>query len=202
MQRARRSRARVVSSSEPSREQGLARDAPNGSLRGGGKIMPYRIFTIPVHGGNAATEELNAFLAGHRIAQVDREFVADGGNSQWTFCVSYLGDDARPGKPGKPPKVDYREVLNEADFALFSKLRMVRKQIADGEGVPVYAIFSNQQLAEMARQRCTSATALRQIDGVGEARAEKHGETFLAVIRAEPLPTRQPPAPASRGDEA
>jgi hypothetical protein len=45
--------------------------------------------------------------------------------------------------------VDYKEVLNEADFAVFSRLRDLRKVIAEKEAVPAYAIFTNEQLAAM-----------------------------------------------------
>jgi hypothetical protein len=45
--------------------------------------------------------------------------------------------------------VDYKEVMNEADFAVFSRLRDLRKVIAEKEAVPAYAIFTNEQLAAM-----------------------------------------------------
>ena len=41
--------------------------------------------------------------------------------------------------------------------------------MADREGAPVYAVFTNEQLAEIARARAGSAAALKAIDGVGEA---------------------------------
>ena len=35
--------------------------------------LKTRIFTIPMHGGEAASDELNAFLAGQRIVQLALE---------------------------------------------------------------------------------------------------------------------------------
>jgi superfamily II DNA helicase RecQ len=65
---------------------------------------------------------------------------------------------------------------------LFAKLRSVRKRLADGEGVPAYAIFTNEQLAAMIRAGVRSRAELAAIDGVGEARVAKYGAAFLEVL--------------------
>ena len=44
-------------------------------------------------------------------------------------------------------KVDYKLVLSEADFSLFSRLREIRKQIAIADAVPAYAVFTDEELA-------------------------------------------------------
>ena len=94
--------------------------------------MQLKAFTIPIHDAGGALEEVNTFLRAHRILSVDRHFVQDGANSVWAICVSYLGDANRPLAAGaKRPKVDYREVLSEADFAVFAKLRNLRKELAE-----------------------------------------------------------------------
>ncbi len=43
--------------------------------------MRFRFFTVPVRGAEGAAQELNQFLAGHRILAIDRHLVADGGDS-------------------------------------------------------------------------------------------------------------------------
>ena len=73
-------------------------------------------------------------------------------------------------------------MLNEADFALFAKLRDLRKKLAEQEGVPAYALFTNEQLAQMAQQRVTTQAQLAALDGVGPARIEKYGEAFLNLL--------------------
>jgi superfamily II DNA helicase RecQ len=129
---------------------------------------------------------LNAFLRAHRILSVDRHFVQDGANSIWAICVSYLGDANRPLVAGaKRPKVDYRDVLSEADFAVFAKLRNLRKELAEKEGIPAYALFTNEQLAEMVQRRVGGLNAIKEIEGVGDARIEKYGAQFLALLKAQ-----------------
>ena len=143
--------------------------------------MNIRIFTIPTQNPDKSTSDLNALLSSHRVVHVDRQFVADGANSFWSICVTSVdGDSPRP--PERSEKVDYREVLPEAEFAVFAKLRALRKEIAEKEGVPAYALFTNEQLAEMVRQSVTSATMLRKIKGVGQSRVDKYGEPFLQIL--------------------
>ena len=54
--------------------------------------------------------------------------------------------------------------------------------------MPAYAVFTNEQLAEMVQRRVTSAAALREIAGIGEARVEKYGPAFLDLIEQAALP--------------
>jgi hypothetical protein len=67
----------------------------------------------------------------------------------WALAVEYLEGPALSG-PGKTrggkPRVDYKEVLSPADFALFAKLRDWRKTTAEKEGIPVYAVLTNECL--------------------------------------------------------
>ncbi|MCP3883118.1 MAG: hypothetical protein GY701_32680 [Sulfitobacter sp.] len=145
--------------------------------------MQLRFFTIPVHYGDEIAEELNRFLAGHRILAVDRSFVQDGANSAWSFCVSFEPTGNTRPQAGKRSKVDYREVLNEQDFTVFARLRTLRKEIADSEGVPAYALFTNEQLAAMVQRRVQTRATLGEIQGIGEGRVDKYGEAFLRLLR-------------------
>ena len=73
-------------------------------------------------------------------------------------------------------------MLDEKTFALFSRLRELRKSLAEKENLPPYAVFTNEQLAEIAKARCLTPAALGQITGIGPARIEKYGEAVLALI--------------------
>lgn len=156
--------------------------------------MRFRFFSVPVHDPDPAADELNRFLAGHRILAVEKHFVADGANSAWAICVGF--DDPGAALPraaqARRGKVDFKDVLSEAEFAVFARLRALRKERAEAEGVPAYALFTNEQLAEMVQRRVTSAGALRDIPGVGEARAEKYGPGFLRILQEAALPAPAP----------
>jgi len=51
--------------------------------------MQLKVFTVPVSGSANAENEISAFLRGHRVLAVRKEFVADGNNSFRTFCAEY-----------------------------------------------------------------------------------------------------------------
>jgi hypothetical protein len=153
--------------------------------------MQMAFFAVPARGDSGLQESLNAFLRSHRVLTVHREFVAQGDNSFWSLAVEYLEGPA-PSGPGTTrrsslqgkPRVDYKEVLSPEDFALFAKLRDWRKATAEQEGIPVYAVLTNEQLAAVATRRPASAAELRAVEGLGEAKAGKYGEGVLAVVAA------------------
>ena len=134
---------------------------------------------------------MNVFLRAQRVLAVKKEFVADGENSFWTFCVEYL--ESAPGATVSTslsgrPKVDYKEILKPEEFEVFSRLREWRKVVSEKEGVPVYVVFSNEQLAEMVKKKVSSKAALKEIEGVGDARVEKYGAGVLERMVFNPVP--------------
>ncbi|WP_300452855.1 HRDC domain-containing protein [Accumulibacter sp.] len=145
--------------------------------------MKFHVFTIDVQQPEAGQEALNVFCAQHRVVDVEKRFVDQGRHSFWAFCVVTLDGDAPSRPAGDRKRVDYREILGEADFSLFADLRNLRKSLAEREGVPPYALFTNEQLAAMVTRRVTTRSALDEIEGVGEARAQKYAPHFLPRLR-------------------
>lgn len=150
-------------------------------------IMQFRIFKISSSGDSAAEEAMNHFLRAHRVVSVSKELVQSPEGGAWCFCVEYLpGDEDQGGKRPfgqKSDRIDYKEVLSDADFALYVKLREVRKSAAAREAVPVYTVCTNQQMSLMAKQRPKTLTELKEIPGLGEAKAARFGAEFLDIIR-------------------
>lgn len=146
--------------------------------------MPFEFIQIPANGQGNAKEELNKLLRGGRIASVRKEFVSNGEDSFWAFCVEYLDGLSGGAAPrtAAGPKVDYKELLSKEDFADFARLRDLRKMIAEKEALPAYSIFTNEQLAAMVTGKVGSLAALGTIPGVGAARVEKYGAAFLAEL--------------------
>jgi ATP-dependent DNA helicase RecQ len=65
---------------------------------------------------------------------------------------------------------------------LFERLRQLRKQIADEQGVPPYVVFTDTTLQEMAREQPTSRVAMLSVSGVGMKKFETYGEAFIEAI--------------------
>jgi len=147
--------------------------------------MPFRFFQVSVRDSGPAEEELNRFLRANRVLRVDRRWVDLGSESYWGFCVDYL-EGATPGaRPAAESrgKVDYREILGPEEFAALVKLRNLRQTISKDAAVPVYVVFTNEQLAAMVQRKVATKADLSKIDGVGEARIQKYGERFLDCLR-------------------
>jgi len=146
----------------------------------------FKFMTVPIQSSDVAEAELNSFLQSHRVLSVDRRWVDQGPHSFWVLCIDYqTGNSMRPlatdGKSTRS-KVDYREVLSTEDFAIFAELRDLRKAIAQSEAVPVYTIFTNEQLATMVRDHCQNSADLEKIAGVGDGRVTKYGTRFLELL--------------------
>ena len=68
------------------------------------------------------------------------------------------------------------------DQGLFEKLRSLRSRRAAERGLPLYMIFSNASLQEMAYYFPQSRESFSCISGVGRAKLEQWGEEFIAAI--------------------
>lgn len=145
--------------------------------------LQYKFFIIPTANTEEAEAELNRFIRSVRVITTHREFVSDGRNSFWGMVVEYLKDSFREesAEAGKK-RVDYREVLSPEDFTVFSKLREWRKHAASQEDIPVYAVLSNEQMAKIVENRASTKAALKEIDGIGDARIRKYGEAVIKII--------------------
>lgn len=141
--------------------------------------MQFKIFTVPVSDDGTATNEMNRFLSSHKVLEVEQQLVSTKTGSQWHFCVKYLANAAPDDKPQNTPKVDYKEILDEKTFAIFSLLREGRKKIAEEDGLPVYAVFTNDELAGIAALNEITLPALRKVKGVGEKKAERFGKRLI-----------------------
>jgi ATP-dependent DNA helicase RecQ len=71
----------------------------------------------------------------------------------------------------------------DCDEALFERLRLMRRKLADERDVPAYVIFSDVSLREMARAYPTTASEFRRVPGVGEQKLEDFAEPFLVEIK-------------------
>ena len=65
---------------------------------------------------------------------------------------------------------------------MFSRLRELRKVLAQKEAIPVYALFTNEQLAQIVQQRCQTKADLARIDGIGESKIEKYADHILPLL--------------------
>jgi len=147
--------------------------------------MQFEVLAVPAAGDRELVDALNRFLRSHRVLHVDRRLVEKGTEYFWTFCVEYI-DSPVSGVGGGPggvvPKVDYKAILTPEQFARFSVLRQLRKELADKEAIPPYAVFTNEQLAEMVKLATPTKEDIQAIPGIGQAKMQKYGDAFLKLL--------------------
>jgi ATP-dependent DNA helicase RecQ len=83
-----------------------------------------------------------------------------------------------------PPK-KIRRSRDRTDLphdSLFEALRGWRRDRAKEQGVPPYVIFHDSTLREVAARKPVSLIELSAVEGIGDTKLERHGESLLAVV--------------------
>lgn len=70
----------------------------------------------------------------------------------------------------------------ECNEELFTKLRQLRKALADELDIPAYVIFSDVALRQMARDFPKTPNEFMRIQGVGEKKLDDFGDDFMEEI--------------------
>ena len=111
----------------------------------------FMTFFISPFSELSASAELNNFLKSHRIINVEKRLIDGERGTGWVFLVEYTDVEGGKSAYTMSSKVDWRDVLNPSQFAVYDFLRKTRKEIGDKTKIPLYGIFSNEQLALMAQ---------------------------------------------------
>ena len=125
-------------------------------------LTQFQTLFLSPFGEPSACEELNRFLRSHRIVNVEKRLVDGERGTGWLFLIEY-GQENKGAPPAAKDRVDYREILSEQEYALFERLRQLRKELAEKNGVPVYAVFTNDQLAAMVKHSPKTPSELHKM---------------------------------------
>ncbi|MBN8973238.1 MAG: DNA helicase RecQ [Rhizobiales bacterium] len=118
-------------------------------------------------------------LAGHgglSIASAGRDFLRDKPTLMLRVPAPPRARRSKTARSAAPSAV------TEADHDLFEALRRKRTELARAQNVPPYVIFHDKTLIELAATRPASRSAMAKVPGIGDAKLERYGEAFLAVI--------------------
>jgi len=154
-------------------------------------LMQFKLFVVAVTDAGEALNELNGFLRSHRVLEESHELIAGKNGSAWHFCVKYLEVIKSTGYRQTKrtiPKIDYKEVLNDKTFAIFSKLREYRKEIAREDAIPAFAVFTDKELAEIAKLPDINESGMKTINGIGEKRTDRYGKKLVEMLQKQSKP--------------
>ena len=140
---------------------------------------------MPAFGGEQEEEELNKFLRSHRILQMERHFVSEQGG-YWAIMVDYTGGDPIAEAPpqGRREKKDPSVELNEEEKMRYNLYRDVRNRIAKEKVVAPYLIFTNEELAILARLPVVNEETVKGIKGILPQHLKDYVQLFFNLIPA------------------
>ncbi len=111
---------------------------------------------------------------------------ASQGNERFVVRVAHEAPRPTEGRRASSRKRLRPTLQDEAvDDNLYERLRAVRTELAREQEVPPYIICSNATLEDMCRVHPRTHEELLGVSGIGEAKAQRYGERFLAVLREE-----------------
>ncbi len=150
-------------------------------------LMQIKLFTISIGDSGAALQEMNTFLKAHKILEIEQKLISNNNGVYWCFCVRYIEQTFSTASESKT-KIDYRKVLDEPTFQKFSRLREIRKTVAATEGLSAFIVFTDEELAELARLEEITIKSMLSIKGIGEKKAERFAHYFLDKPEADEAP--------------
>ena len=93
-------------------------------------------------------------------------------------------DPIRAGASGRKSRASSTvAVPDDVDQRLLDALKTRRRELAGEQGVPAYVVFPDRTLIDIAARKPQSLAAFADVHGVGAAKLERYGETFLEVVR-------------------
>ena len=76
-------------------------------------------------------------------------------------------------------------LTSSVDPQLFERLRQLRKELAEEEGVAPFVIFHDKTLRTIAGHKPVTLSALLEIPGIGEVKVERYGRRVLGIVNEE-----------------
>ena len=155
--------------------------------------MQIKIINVPLTDDGSMQAELNKVLATHRVLEVEQCFFTNEKGGCWSFCIRYIPNMAPTEHfSSSKGKVDYKNLLGEDEFKVFSALREIRKQLAAQDAVPAYAVFTDEELANIARLPTLEASKMFTIKGIGDKKVQKYGKLLIDMYHQYHLPEKSP----------
>jgi len=126
---------------------------------------------------------LEAFCGSHVVRGWVEHFFMYAGRPQLALVIEYedLSETARGGERPRRER-NVRRDLAVSVRPVYDRLREWRSLRARQDGVPVYVVFSNRELAAIAAAMPRSKEALGGIEGVGKAKLGKYAEEVFEVL--------------------
>ena len=141
--------------------------------------MAFRIVTVPFESdrGVFPDNELNTFLLDKKVRSYRVEFFIHAGRPYWSVFIEYEEIEDRSVEK-------LTQALDERQKLVFERLKDWRKSKGKELGMPVYVIFSNNQLVELAKKLPQTYEAMKSINGIGDKKVKSFGKEVMDILRS------------------
>ncbi|WP_426348435.1 DNA helicase RecQ [Alloiococcus sp. CFN-8] len=147
----------------------------------GPKISEYKLYNIPTYG---IMKKYSSKFIKDIIHTLLREGYLDKKENTYSMVkLNSKSINLLKGKERLFTKLIGEEEEEVTSSPLFLRLRKLRRELAEKEGLPPYIVFSDSVLIEMCRALPESKEELLELKGIGENKSEKYGTEFLNIIR-------------------
>ncbi len=145
--------------------------------------MQIKTFKVPLGDTSGVEEELNKFLRNHRVLKVERAFCLDG-SGYLAVCIEYMEGEPKGESVVKPAKKDVTKDLTEKELDVYERFRKRRRELAAEKSLPAYMIFTDADLAILARQSDLTVESIQEVQGIQKSRLKEYGGALLMDMTA------------------
>jgi ATP-dependent DNA helicase RecQ len=165
--------------------------------------MAYRAEDCPTYGTCRTQTKLS--VTGLVKALIDSGHLQVEGTEYPTLDVTHKGREILQGvraevsnhleepQSDSPVTKPFRERISSVvapraapvDPQLFERLRQLRTELAEEEGVAAFLIFHDKTLRAIAGHKPETSAALLEIPGIGDLKVERYGRRVLQVVNGE-----------------
>lgn len=140
--------------------------------------MAFKILTIKFDSEKELfiDEEIDKFLINKKLKSYEVRFFSEKNSHYWTLFIEY---DEIIDKKNRTPEV-IKLTDEEKHFLL--RLKELRKNLADKNGVPVYVVATNKELLGVVKNKPKTLESLKNIDGFGKRKLEKYGKDLIQLV--------------------
>jgi superfamily II DNA helicase RecQ len=145
--------------------------------------LKLKVFTLRFSGSTGGFDDrpLQEFIADKEVIEFSEHFFVHENTPCLTILIAYRSLESLE-SPRVLRQTDPRLEFDGVEKEAYDALRAWRAAAAKMEGIPVYMIANNKQLAKMIRLKPASREALGKVEGIGEAKIAKYGDQILEVL--------------------
>jgi len=165
--------------------------------------VKVKVVTIPFDESEGFDDDLvQGALEGREVVSVTDHFFVHGGRPWLCLVVQHTdGSKDGGGRRERHRSRDWAADLDDGQRQVFEALRAWRRERATADGIPVYIVATNRQLAEIVKRVPAGKSDLQEVPGLGREKVRAFGDQILEVVRSAMEPDQASGGTGEEGEE-